>query len=146
MNNPTANVQSLRITYLVTGLTSASVYLYLLTSSPSSLREVVFSGLSNPRLAVKVIAPAAVKFLIYDHIGTLSTGLYWTALQLWDLKRARKTGIGWHKFFGAMTFTTIVLGPGVTMAEFWYWREELLGRRVIRPEKTRVQKKVCVMS
>jgi len=132
INNPTADITSLRITYLVTGLASASVYLYLWTSSPYSLREIFFSALSNPGQTVKVIAPGAAKFLRYDQIATLGAGLYWTGLQVWDLKRARKTRMGWFTFLGGMTVTTVLLGPGAAMAGFWYWREEVLGRRVVK--------------
>jgi hypothetical protein len=140
IRNPTTDIASLRSTYFVTGLVSASVYLYLWTLSPYSLREVFFSNLSNPGQAVKVIAPAAAKFMRYDLIATLGAGLYWTGLQWWDLKRARKTTMGWFKFLGAMTVTTLLLGPGATMAGFWYWREEVLGRRVIKFDKARAEK------
>lgn len=140
IHNPTADIPSLRTTYLVTGLTSASVYLYLWTLSPYPLREVFFSALSNPGQVVKSIAPAAARFLRYDHMSTLGAGLYWTGLQLWDLKRARKTKMRWFKFLGSIVVTTVLLGPGAATAGFWYWREEVLGRTVVKAKNVRMEK------
>jgi hypothetical protein len=131
MTNPKTDMPYLRNAYLLSGLTSASVYLYLWAKSPFSMKELFFSGLSNPGQAVTNIAAGSGRFLKYDFISTFGAGLYWTALQFWDLKRAQRTNVSWFKFLGAMTASTISLGPGAAMAGFWYWREKMLGKKVV---------------
>lgn len=134
-HNPKTDVQYLRPAYLLTGLLSASVYLLLWAGSPYAMKAIFFSGLRNPGQAVTVVAPASARFLRYDYICTLGAGLYWTALQFWDLKRAQRTTTSWLKFLGIMTPSTFFLGPGAAMAGFGYWREEMLGRKVGQLEK-----------
>jgi hypothetical protein len=48
-----------------------------------------------------------------------------------DLKRAQRTNVSWFKFLGSMTASTVSLGPGATMAGFWYWREKMLEKKVV---------------
>jgi hypothetical protein len=134
-HNPEADMPYLRNAYLLGGLTSASVYLYLWTRSPFSMKDLFFSGLTNPAQAVTSIAPASAQFLKYDFLYTLGAGLYWTTLQFWDLKRAQRTSVSWLKFLAAMTATTVSLGPGTAMTGFWYWREKMLGKKVVLTEK-----------
>ena len=133
-HNSKNDMQYLRPAYLLTGLMSASVYILLWTRSPFSMKAIFFSGLRNPGQAITSIAPASAQFLRYDYICTLGAGLYWTALQFWDLKRAQRTNTSWIKFLGSMTASTLLLGPGAAMAGFWSWREEMLGRKVVRKQ------------
>jgi hypothetical protein len=52
MTNPKADMTYLRNAYLLGGVTSASVYLYLWAKSPFPMKELFFSGLSNSGQAV----------------------------------------------------------------------------------------------
>jgi hypothetical protein len=129
-HNTEADLPYLRRAYTLTGVVSASVYLFLWVKSPYPLKDVFFSGLSNPGKAVVTIAIGSARFLRYDQICTLGAGLYWTAIQFWDLKRAERTTTSWLKFLGTMTLSTISLGPGAAMAGFGYWKETLREKKI----------------
>ena len=135
MHNAQADIPYLRSAYLLTGTISATIYILLWTRSPHTMREIFFSGLSNPAQVVTAIAPASARFLRYDYVCFLGGGLYWTALQFWDLKRARRTTGSWVRFLGGLAVGAVLLGPGAAMAGFGYWRERVLGRRVVQRER-----------
>jgi hypothetical protein len=50
-------------------------------------------------------------------------------ITLWDLKRAGKTDLSMFKSFVVIVISSVLVGPGATVAGVWYVRESIMARK-----------------
>lgn len=127
-----ADMPYLRAAYLSTGVFAGLTYTYLRFASPISVKQVMLgeifsSNIGTGFLDLKVTGflQGLRKFLRFDHTISMTAGLGWQGLHLWELKKNNK--ITAKEAFGAMgavAAISAVFGPGAGMAAGWWWREE----------------------
>lgn len=130
INNPEADMPHLRRAYGFATLAAATAYLYVRISSPVSLFNIFFKGLSNPSKALPLIEGAA-KAIRYDQLAAFGAGALWVLLSFRDLKVKKRVRTSWLGVVGVFAGTTVVAGPGAAMGVMWAWREEMLAKRKV---------------
>ncbi|OQD60429.1 hypothetical protein PENPOL_c023G00886 [Penicillium polonicum] len=113
-------------------LISALTFVYARHSAPAdaSLLSIFWPGLRGHLLPVTSFQEGIARFLQYDHVISMGSGLFWLALRFREIKRSG-VSLSWWKAIGALMATTFVFGPGTAFALGWGWREELLHRLAI---------------
>ncbi|KAL3424914.1 FAD binding domain-containing protein [Phlyctema vagabunda] len=120
------SLSTLRFAYILSGSLSAAVYVYIHMTSSFPLLQIFFNEVSSPHSAISSFVQGFGRFLRYDQIFAFGSGLFWLILNFKDLKTANKLHAGWHKIVGVLGATTILFGPGASMALGWAWREEVM--------------------
>lgn len=133
-----STVQQDRLTNPIADLRTIRYSIGILASLSS------MSWLSRPSLRVALLDDLFRQFAIDDrwalgrivndllqsgHAMLSYSSLLWTVYQYWDLKGAGMVRKPWSILLLALGASTLVLGPGATVALAWLYREELLAKR-----------------
>ncbi|PYH98720.1 putative monooxygenase [Aspergillus ellipticus CBS 707.79] len=119
----------LRCCYLTFAVISGLTFNYARSIAPtgSSFLSTFFP---SPFLAANPISSfpeATSRFLQYNEVLGLGSGLVWLLLRFRELKQLG-TPVSWWRVMGGLSLSTMALGPGATFALGWGWREEMLAR------------------
>jgi hypothetical protein len=103
---------------------SAGVWIYMLLNSPNSL-STIFLPQTLP-ITKTTFIPLMRKHFQISHLSAFGSSFVWLVYLFADLKNSHLVQQSWIFLFSTAALTTICLGPGVTVAVGWCWREEIL--------------------
>lgn len=140
---PGTDIPILRKTYVVVGVLSAAVHLYIRSYSPSGYK-VFFAGLGHPFAAVSSAVEGVGQMSRWNYLLGFGSSLLWAAMSVNDLKKRKHggTGTNWVRSALLAVVGTALVGPGAVMAAFWMWRENILCARQTRMEVKKVVPKM----
>lgn len=133
-NANTSDLPIIRYTIGTFAIISASVWIYVITTSPFPLTTlfVPYSPTSDTFL------PVMRRFFQVDQVSSLEASLLWLTYLFWDLKKEGLVKQSWAVLFAVKALLLVCFGPGVTLAAGWLYREEIMaGAQGARPKKTR---------
>jgi hypothetical protein len=120
-----ADLRDLKLVYKVAFVVSAVLHMgtaLVLLSKPTG--GITFEGafyFSNPK-----------DWILVEGLRNLWLADFWVFIfatwcfcvfSIWDLRRVGRATVPMGRAIAALTIATIFLGPGATVAAFWYWRE-----------------------
>ncbi|RAK98849.1 FAD-dependent oxidoreductase [Aspergillus ibericus CBS 121593] len=119
-----ALISTLTATYARMTLLSSHPLSYLLLSTPVAFSSPFLSPSPTSTLTTP-FQTIATHLLQSNHILSQTTSLVWLILRFRELKTLGAP-VCWWKVLGALLLSTIALGPGVTFALGWGFREEMV--------------------
>ncbi len=121
-NANTSDLPIIRYTLGTFAVISASVWIYVITTSPFSLKTlfVPYSPESDTFL------PVMRRFFQVDQLSSLGASLLWLTYLFWDLKKKDLVKQSWGVLFTVKFLLFVCFGPGATLAAGWVYREEIL--------------------
>ncbi|KAH7152589.1 monooxygenase [Dactylonectria macrodidyma] len=99
-------------------------YAYMFSASISAIAGL-YTVLQSPPMSQSFLIPSAVHA---ERMITSASGLYWEALQFWDLYRAKKLSTHWFQVLVILGATCVTVGPASAVALGWAWREQMMAR------------------
>ncbi|OAL56022.1 FAD-binding domain-containing protein [Pyrenochaeta sp. DS3sAY3a] len=139
----TADLRDLKLVYKVAFIVSVVLHVgtaLVLLSKPTG--GITFEGafnFSNPK-----------DWTLVEGLRNLWVADFWVFLfatwcfcvfSIWDLRRVGRATVPMGKAIAALTIATIFLGPGATVAAFWYWRELCMAKTSFPREPVAVNAK-----
>ena len=132
-NHDNNNIIIIRGTISAFAAISAGVWIYMLLNSPNSL-GTIFLPQTLPVTKTTFI-PLMRKHFQISHLSAFGSLLMWLVYLFADLKNAHLVQQSWIFLLSTAALTTLCLGPGVTLAAGWCWREEALRRDTVEVEE-----------
>ncbi|KAE9375212.1 hypothetical protein N431DRAFT_542807 [Stipitochalara longipes BDJ] len=103
---------------------SAGVWMYMLFSSPYSLRTIFLPQSTS----ASGIIPLMRAHFQSSHLSAFGSALMWMVYISAELKDAALVQQSWVFLLSMVGLSTLCFGPGATLATCWYWREQILKR------------------
>ncbi|KUJ19502.1 FAD/NAD(P)-binding domain-containing protein [Mollisia scopiformis] len=132
--NVKADLPYLRSAYIFSAIVSAGMYWYVYAVTPIPFLDIFFKDLADSRRAMHTLTEIIGTMLKFDEIFCFLSSAVWTLLCFRDLKSERRLKTSWFNVLGAMALSTVLLGPGASFALMWWWREEILARKMDEDE------------
>ena len=124
IHNPRRDLTVIRYTINTLAFAGACTWLYTLTTSPYSVRDIFIPD--GPLTSKADLIQHVRTFLQYDHLFCFASTYLWLAYLFWDLKHAGMIRESWLRLVVYMIGLTAVVGPGATTGLAWLWREETI--------------------
>ncbi|CZR66819.1 uncharacterized protein PAC_16720 [Phialocephala subalpina] len=128
--NVTADLPYLRLAYIFCAIVSAGTYWYSYAVTPIPFLDLFFKDLTDSGREMHSLVEAIGTLLKFDDVFCFASAAVWTLLCFRDLKSEGRSKTSWVKVLVMMASTTVTVGPGASFALMWWWREEILARKV----------------
>ncbi|KAK1142482.1 hypothetical protein N8T08_007844 [Aspergillus melleus] len=122
-------IAQIRKTYIPLAVLSGLTFLYVRFTAPagSSVFDIFFPQNMLRTDQVRSFNQGIARFLQYDEIFGLGSGLIWLGMRFQEL-RTLGVPVNWWKVLGGLSGVGLVGGPGATFTVGWGVREELLAQ------------------
>jgi len=128
--NVTADLPYLRLAYIFSAVVSAGMYWYAYAVTPIPLLDLFFKDIADSGREWSSLTEALGIMLKLDDVFCFASSAVWTLLCFRDLKSDGRLKTGWIKVLGTMVLSTVAVGPGASFALMWWWREEILAKKM----------------
>lgn len=128
--NVTADLSYLRLAYSFSAIVSAGMFWYTYAVTPIPFLDPFLKDLTNSGREMHSLAEATGTLLKFDDVFCFASSAVWSLLCFKDLKSEARLKTGWLTILATMALSTAAVGPGASFALMWWWREEILARKV----------------
>ncbi|PLB46161.1 FAD/NAD(P)-binding domain-containing protein [Aspergillus steynii IBT 23096] len=124
-----SGIAEIRKTYIPLAVLSGLTFIYSRFTAPagSSVLDIFFPKTMGQSAPITSFSQGIARFLQYDEIFGLGSGLIWLGLRFREL-RELGVSVNWWKLLGGLIGVGFIAGPGAAFTVGWGVREELLYR------------------